>query len=77
MKKTYSLIVLLSLFLFSFNSCKKCVTCRIEQLDGTIEAEYNQFCGTSKEVDEFQSELEGKTNVFIGEDGVVICVDDK
>ncbi len=76
MKKIVFPILALMLVVSVFTSCKKCVTCSIERLDGTVDAEYDQFCGTSDEVDEFKKELQNKSNSVIGDDGIVICTND-
>lgn len=63
------------LFFGSFSSCKKCTTCRIEKLNGSVEAEYQEYCGTPAEIDNFKKNLQEKSDLYLGSQGKVICVD--
>jgi len=74
MKKVL-LIIGTILILGSFASCKKCTTCKIQRLSGVVEAEYEEYCGTPKEIDDFKSNLEDKAAAQLGSNGQVICVD--
>ena len=61
--------------LAGITSCKKCTTCEIRKLDGTVEARYEEYCGTNEEIDNFKKELEIKKDLHLGANGQVICVD--
>lgn len=73
--KKILLIVGAAFLLGGFSSCDKCTTCRIERLNGVVEAEYEEYCGTPKEIEDFKNDLENKTNAQLGSNGIVICVD--
>ena len=68
-------ILAVSCITFGFSSCKKCVTCQIKNINGTVEAEYEEYCGTSKEIESFKTDLENKTQTQLGPNGQVICTD--
>lgn len=66
----FSIILLLGV-----SSCKKCTTCEIRKLDGTVEASYEEYCGTKDDLDRFKEDLEIKTANQLGQNGQVICND--
>ncbi len=74
MKKAF-IILTISFITLGFSSCKKCVTCKIQNIDGTVEAEYNEYCGTAEEIRNFKAELENKSQTQLGANGEVICTD--
>lgn len=59
----------LLLILLLMNSCATCITCTVERLDGTVEAEYDEFCGTSDEIDAFKEDIRTKISVTPGSAG--------
>jgi hypothetical protein len=75
MKRSLITIAMILLAAGLFNSCKQCVTCRIERLNGTIEAEYEEYCGTESDIDDFKAALKTKSDQFVGPSGKVICTD--
>ncbi len=74
MKKVIPIIFALFL-LISISSCKKCTTCEIRKLNGDIEAQYEEYCGSKTELDDFKKELEEKKDIHLGSNGQVICSD--
>jgi hypothetical protein len=52
-----------------FTSCSTCISCTVERLDGTVEAQYDEFCGTQDEIDEFKSEIQETINTTPGSSG--------
>ena len=68
-------IIAVSCIAFVFTSCKKCVTCQIKNINGTVEAEYEEYCGTTKEIESFKADLENKSQTQLGQNGQVICTD--
>jgi len=57
------------LILLLMNSCSTCITCTVERLDGTVEAEYDEFCGTGDEIDAFKEDIRTKISVTPGSSG--------
>jgi len=76
MKKAI-IVLAVSLVALSFSSCKKCVTCKIQNINGTVEAEYDEYCGTAEEIRNFKADLENKSQAQLGANGQVICIDSK
>lgn len=74
-KKHFVTLFLFACLTVGFSSCKKCVTCRIERLDGTVEAQYDEYCGTSTEVEDFKNSVEAKSEDYLGQNGKVICTE--
>ena len=70
-------ILAVSCITLGFTSCKKCVTCQIKNINGTVEAEYEEYCGTPKEIESFKDDLKKKTQTQMGQTGQVICTDSK
>ncbi|MCF8373759.1 MAG: hypothetical protein K9H64_19210 [Bacteroidales bacterium] len=74
MKRLFILLCA-AVFILGFASCKKCTTCEIRKLDGTVEASYDEFCGSKKDIDDFKKSLEAKKELFLGANGQVICTE--
>lgn len=53
-----------------FSSCAStCITCTVERLDGTIEAQYDEFCGTDEEIEAFKADIQQKISTTSGSSG--------
>ncbi len=74
MRKVLSIVFGL-IIIAGISSCKKCTTCEIKKLDGTVEAQYEEYCGSKKEIEDFKKSLEEKTLIHLGSNGQVVCVD--
>lgn len=62
------IVLLFSVVLFS--SCAStCITCTVERLDGTIEAQYDEFCGTEEEIEDFKADIQQKISTTSGSSG--------
>ena len=65
MKNLILISSVLAIFAFSFSSCKKCIKCEIIgnsidtiSLIDNIEVEYDEFCGSSSEVEAFRGDVQ-------------------
>ncbi len=77
MKNIVKLLAVFALVALSFSSCKKCVSCKVERLNGILEAEYEEFCGTDDEIDEFKKSIRTKLNAVPNTQTIVIICTDK
>ena len=73
--KRLVVISLTFLVVIGFAACKKCTTCEIKRLNGTVEATYEEYCGSKDDIDEFKKELEQKAQLHFQSDAQVICND--
>lgn len=70
MKKSVKTSFIAIVALFVMSSCSStCITCTVERLDGTVEAVYDEFCGTEEEIDAFQTDIQNTINTTPGAAG--------
>lgn len=70
MRNQFRRLVVISFTAFFLSSCAStCITCTVERLNGTIEAEYEEFCGTDEEIEAFKADIQQKISTTPGSSG--------
>ncbi len=69
-------VTFIFLAFIGFSSCQTCVSCKVERLNGVIEAEYYEYCGTEEEIEAFKADIRTKLDAIPNTETVqIICTE--